>query len=140
MADELLCSCHRLRRTSRAVTRLYEQALDGSGITITQYSVLSILARRGPSTATEIARSIGADRTTMTRTLDRMIKAKLIRETTAEDGREHPVLLAPAGEEAMTRAVKGWRRAEGTLNRALGPDRVGELWRLLSEAETAAAI
>ncbi|MBA5779276.1 winged helix-turn-helix transcriptional regulator [Stappia sp. F7233] len=119
------------------MTRLYEQALEGSGITINQFSILSALTQRGPSTATELARYLGSDRTTMTRTLDRMMDSRLVDEVPASDGREHPVAVAPDGQEAMLRANKGWRKAEGTLTHALGRDRVALLWKLLNEVERA---
>lgn len=118
---------------------MYEQALEGSGITINQFSILSALTQHGPSTATELARYLGADRTTMTRTLDRMLDSRLIDEVPASDGREHPVAVAPDGEEAMERANRGWRKAEGTLVRSLGRDRIALLWQLLNEVEQACA-
>lgn len=139
MANDLQCSCHRMRRSTRSVTRLYEQALDGSGITINQFSVLSALTQHGPSTATELARLLGSDRTTMTRTLERMEDSMLVESAEAADGREHPFTVAPDGQEAMERAVKGWRRAEGTLVRALGRDRLSLLWQLLNDVERASA-
>ena len=34
-------------------------------------------------------------------------------------------------------AVAGWRRAEGAMRRAMGPEKVAQLWDLLEEAEAA---
>ncbi|MCA1297835.1 MarR family winged helix-turn-helix transcriptional regulator [Stappia indica] len=137
MSNDLLCSCHRLRRAGRAVTRLYERALDGSGVTISQFAVLAALGEGHARSVSELARLLGSDRTTMTRTLERLLAAGLLREDPGEDQREHRVMLTDTGRTAFAGAVACWRRAEGTLNRAMGPERLALLWQLLEEAETA---
>jgi DNA-binding PadR family transcriptional regulator len=41
------CLCNALRRASRAVSRLYDEELRGTGLRTTQYSLLSLLDRAG---------------------------------------------------------------------------------------------
>ncbi len=45
MEDLSPCVCGRMRRTSRALTRLYDEALEPVGLTVTQFSVLRTLSR-----------------------------------------------------------------------------------------------
>jgi hypothetical protein len=42
------CTCGRLRRASRAITQLYDDAMAATGLRITQFSVLRHLVRDGP--------------------------------------------------------------------------------------------
>lgn len=137
MNASLLCSCHRLRRADRAVTRLYERALAESGLTPQQFAVLASLAYDGARTASELTERIGAERSTLTRALDRLETAGLVATGTAGDRRERRVLLTDAGRERLAQGVAGWRRAEGTMRRAMGAERVALLWELLAEAEAA---
>jgi hypothetical protein len=41
------CACKHLRRTARAVTRLYDETLRPSGLRITQYTLLVAVALTG---------------------------------------------------------------------------------------------
>jgi len=47
--DASACACGRLRRASRALTQLYDDAMIPSGLRVTQFSLLRTLARRGRS-------------------------------------------------------------------------------------------
>ena len=137
MNASLFCSCHRLRRAGRAVTRLYEHALADSGLTPQQFAVLASLAYDGARTASELTERVGAERSTLTRAIDRLQAAGLVETGPAEDRRERRVALTGSGRERLAQGVAGWRRAEGTMRHAMGPERVALLWELLSEAEAA---
>jgi len=50
-----------------------------SGLTLGQWQVLATLSRLGRATMGEVAAFCAADRTTLTRTVDRMVKDRLIR-------------------------------------------------------------
>jgi DNA-binding MarR family transcriptional regulator len=137
MNASLFCSCHRLRRAGRVVTRLYEHALADSGLTPQQFAVLASLAYDGARTASELTERVGAERSTLTRAIDRLEAAGLVETGPAGDRRERRVALTGAGRERLAQGVAGWRRAEGTMRHAMGPERVALLWELLSEAEAA---
>ncbi|MEM6665838.1 MAG: hypothetical protein AAF638_05485, partial [Pseudomonadota bacterium] len=47
-ARDLFCSGYRLRKATRRVTLLYDEALAPHGLTLTQFGVLSMLALAGP--------------------------------------------------------------------------------------------
>ena len=66
---EMPCTCARLRRTARRLTRAYDRALRPSGLRLTQYSVLANVTRAGGLSITELAERLAMDRTTLTRNL-----------------------------------------------------------------------
>ena len=49
------CICGRLRRTARALTRRYDEALAPAGMTVTQFSILRTLSRLEQPTLAELA-------------------------------------------------------------------------------------
>ena len=63
------CACTALRKASRAVTRLYDEALDNSGMTIVQFSILRNLEREGPRPLMQLADLMVMERTTLYRAL-----------------------------------------------------------------------
>ncbi|GAA2799217.1 MarR family transcriptional regulator [Kitasatospora paracochleata] len=100
-----------LRRDTRA--RLYARLTDGLGEAVDDltYPVLSGLARIGPSSAADLGREIGLDRTTVTRRADRLEQAGLLqRRPDPADGRA--TLLALTSEGTHLVAVTRQRLAD----------------------------
>ncbi|SOC09825.1 MarR family winged helix-turn-helix transcriptional regulator [Stappia indica] len=139
MASNLLCSCHRIHRAGRLVTRLYERAIADSGSSLTpqQFAVLAALAEVEAMTASELTEVVGADRSTLTRALERLDASGLVAGVPGSDRRERRFSVTAAGRSEFEVAVAGWRRAEGAMRRAMGPEKVAQLWDLLEEAEVA---
>ena len=50
-ARPLPCACTALRRSGRALSRFYDEALAETGLRVTQYSLLAALARSGSGAA-----------------------------------------------------------------------------------------
>lgn len=63
------CLCINLRRAARGVSRYYDGALDGFGINVAQYSLLSNLARLDQPSISSLAEAMGLDRSTLGRNL-----------------------------------------------------------------------
>ncbi|MDH6705652.1 DNA-binding MarR family transcriptional regulator [Kitasatospora sp. MAA19] len=101
-----------LRRSTRA--RLYTHLTEGLGEAVDDltYPVLSGLARTGPSSAADLGREIGLDRTTVTRRADRLERAGLLqRRPDPADGRA--TLLALTDEGRAVIAATRQRLAAG---------------------------
>ena len=58
------CACSQVRRTARAVSSFYDAALTAADLTITQYSILTNIARAGSLKLTVLAAKLGMERTT----------------------------------------------------------------------------
>ncbi len=125
------CTCFRLRRTTRQVTRIYDQHLHPVGLTLTQYSVLTNLARGGPPSVNGMAEMLGMDRTTLTRTLKPLMAARLLAFELGDDRRTKRIALTELGRATWERAKPLWRAAQDELEGRLGTDQVAALHQLL---------
>ncbi|MCW8140187.1 MAG: DUF1579 family protein [Planctomycetota bacterium] len=112
------CLCLAARRRSRAVTRLFEDKLRPHGLRATQFSVLAALALKGPTRVGELADLLGLERTTLTRSADLLERNGWVDEGPADDARERPLRLTPAGREKLEAAFPAWQ--EGQAEAAAG--------------------
>lgn len=127
---DLPCACGGLRKATRVVTRLYDEALAAYGLTVTQYAILHAIARLGAPTLSELARDQAMDRTSLYRTLAPMIEQGWVGADTAASGRAKVASLTSAGRELMARAETGWRVAQDGFVGAFGADE----WAVVSAA------
>lgn len=124
------CACATLRKTSRTVTRMYDEGLKPSGLLATQYIVLVAIQREQPATISQLAEILAMDRTTLTRNLKPLEKSGLIVSGKGDDQRTHVVSLTMKGKIAVEKAFPLWRKAQTHVATTLGPTR---LERLLSD-------
>jgi DNA-binding MarR family transcriptional regulator len=117
----LACACASLRRAARAVTRLYERELKGSGLTVTQFTLLQALELVGPSPQREVGDLLALDATTLSRTLRPVERAGWIRAGGGDDRREVRWSLTPAGRRRLARARPDWERAQARLRAEVPP-------------------
>jgi DNA-binding MarR family transcriptional regulator len=107
------CLASRARHLDRLLTRIYDQALRGQGITGAQLGMLVAIQLGGPTTATWVGQRLDLEKSTVSRTLARLIAAGLV-ET--EGG-----LRITARGAALVRACHPlWKRAQREAARALG--------------------
>jgi DNA-binding MarR family transcriptional regulator len=117
---ELPCACATVRRTSRAVTQLYDSWLRAHGIEGPQFALLAMLDRRGPCSQAALGRHFDLDKTTLSRNLQVLQRTGWIRVVAGDDARERRVTLTPAGRRRFERARPAWRKAQEQLRSALG--------------------
>jgi DNA-binding MarR family transcriptional regulator len=109
------CLCNALRQASRAVSRLYDEELRGSGLRTTQYSLLRILARAGEVRQGDLGELTSLDETTLTRNLRPLVKAGWVAIRPGQDRREKLVNLTDAGAAKLRDALPAWERAQERL-------------------------
>lgn len=114
------CTCQNLRQTTRVVTQYYEQALEPTGLKITQLPVLAAAATMGPVPMSQLADALVMDRTTLTRNLQPLERAGLVKVLPGEDKRARMVSATSKGLDALDRALPLWKRAQGDMVEALG--------------------
>ncbi len=132
----LPCAGANLRRAARAVSQLYEEALSGSGLRATQFTLLQTLQIAGALSQGELGRVLCIDSTTLSRTLRPLVKNGWIAGRQGTDKRERLVSLTAAGKEKLELVTPSWKRAQRRFNRAVGGDSVelGEQLRRLASA------
>src|SRR5260370_28964197 len=94
----LPCMCGNFRRTARALTQLYDQALRPLGLRATQFTILQFLSLAGEVSQGHLGEMLAMDSTTLTRTLEIMARRGWIAERRGEDRRGTRGALGPAGE------------------------------------------
>jgi DNA-binding MarR family transcriptional regulator len=135
------CLCFRARRTSRVLTRLYDEALRPLGIQATQLTLLSGIAGAGEAgqRMSRLTDMLAMDPTTLSRNLRPLEKAGLAEIGRLEgDRRVRVARLTPQGKSVLTEALPLWRRAHEQVVAALGADAAMDL-RTRFDATVAAA-
>jgi DNA-binding MarR family transcriptional regulator len=123
----LPCACTSLRKGGRALSRLYDDALDPSGLRVTQYSLLATLARAGSLSLTALADELVMDRTTLSRNLLPLERAGLVHVAPGTDRRLRFAQLTPVGQERLEAARPLWRAAQDQVTEAFGRERLAAL-------------
>lgn len=122
------CICTTLRMASRVITRHYDRALTPLGITTSAYAVLSRAGREGPLMLGALADRLAMDRTTLSRELEPLLDAGLLRtETDRRDRRRRIVALTPKGAALVKRARPLWAAAQKEVAVEFGVARAEEL-------------
>jgi DNA-binding MarR family transcriptional regulator len=116
----LACMCASFRRAARALTQLYEEALRPLGLRATQFTVLQALSRTGEVSQGELGRILAMDSTTLTRTLEIMVRHRWIEKRYGKDRRERLLRLGKPGHEQLKRALPVWQNAQAQLRRRIG--------------------
>jgi DNA-binding MarR family transcriptional regulator len=129
------CACAKLRRASRLVTRLFDEALAAANLKVTQFSLLRSIERAGAASLSELADVTGFDRTTLTRDLQRLEAEGLVAFGAGADRRARRVAVTARGRAALRRALPHWKRAQERFERELGAKRHHALFALLDEVE-----
>jgi DNA-binding MarR family transcriptional regulator len=132
----LPCMCASLRRASRALTQLYDEALRPLGLRATQFTILQSLTLAGEVSQGELGQILAMDSTTLTRTLRIMSREGWIAERRGEDQRERLLSLAKGGRNQFNRALPSWEKAQAQLGRQLGDKRWHALMKLTNEVTT----
>jgi len=131
----LPCACANLRRAARIVTQSYDEALRPSGLRATQFTLLQALNRAPGISQKQLAELLGADSTTLTRTLALLRRKGWIGSRPGNDRRELRLLLTAAGKREYRRVLPYWRSAQRRLRQALGEDG----WKKLLDASVLTA-
>ncbi len=107
------CLCLAIRRTARAVSRRYDDALRPVGLTSGQFSLLSALAGEDGLSLGSLADRLGMDRTTLNRNLQPLLSHALVGER-ADDGdaRRRLLALTATGRERLAAALPHWQQAQ----------------------------
>ena len=134
------CVCFNIRKSARAITQLYEEALRPTGLRATQFTLLVATRVMGTGTINGLAKGLVMDRTTLTRNLQPLEKQGFIRIMPCkEDRREREVTLTLAGQEILSDALPLWKAVQETVVQALGQGRVTRLLKDLSATVDLAA-
>ncbi len=119
------------------VTQAYDAALRPAGLRATQFTMLSVLAKRGQIRQSKFADILGMDGTTLTRNLQPLLKNEWIQIDREEDQRVRLISITKPGRQVLDQAVPLWQQVQSQFVIGLG----GERWPgLLGTLATAVEI
>jgi DNA-binding MarR family transcriptional regulator len=114
------CVGYRVRRLSRGISAIYDEAFGPLKLKLSQFGILAMLSRRGPSTAVDLCRLVMMDKSTASRNLQRMRRRRWISLVQESAGSGQKVCLTPEGAQVLQQAYPLWRRAQDEAMRRLG--------------------
>lgn len=129
------CLCTKLRRATRNVTRLYDDALAGVGLNVAQYSLLKNLSRLDQPSITSLAEALGLDRSTLGRNLKVLEGKGLVLLEGGEDQRNRLVSLTPSGRTTLDKALLAWEQVQVQMGQRIGLEKRAALMALLDDLE-----
>ncbi|WP_051379264.1 MarR family winged helix-turn-helix transcriptional regulator [Bradyrhizobium murdochi] len=119
------CPALRVRQASRVLTKLFDDELAPFGLLSSQLPILTATAMFGDRGATmsKLARALLMDRTTLTRGIRPLQRARLIRiARSRDDARAKTVVITRAGERAIQSIFPVWERVLGQITTSLGAE------------------
>jgi DNA-binding MarR family transcriptional regulator len=133
----LPCACANLRRTARAVTRMYNQELRATGLELTQFTLLMALNLTGETTQGNLGKLLALDTTSLTRMLRPLTKRGWVGVKAGDDRRQRLLRLTPAGRQKLEQSRPHWEHAQRRLQRGLGEASWTRMGGLLAEVTRA---
>lgn len=130
-----LCTAAKVRRLSRRVSQMYDDALTPHGLTIGQFGLLASLSRRRGLAIGALAERLSADASTVSRLVRPLADAGLVQiRPDLHDRRARLVWLTDAGHQRRAAAQAGWQAAQEAMEAMLGSGRLAALRFMLDEA------
>jgi DNA-binding MarR family transcriptional regulator len=114
------CVCNTLRMVTRVVTQFYDDCLRPSGLRVTQFSILSAIARLGEASLKQLEDDLAIDQTTLTRSLSLLERDRMIERVPHPDGRVKAMRLTRKGRRVLNVARPLWAQAQDKVLRDLG--------------------
>ncbi|OLT10984.1 MarR family transcriptional regulator [Pseudonocardia sp. CNS-139] len=120
--DEIVADCLavRVRLIGRAVTGLYDRALDGHGLTIAQVNLLAALGKVGPCPPSTLGDVLQLERSTVSRNLNLLLRRGWVEAVSSDAKGVREVALTRAGRAKVESVMPEWRRAQREAAELLG--------------------
>jgi DNA-binding MarR family transcriptional regulator len=131
------CICISLRKASRKMTSLYDDALAPAGINLAQFSLLRNVNRHGPVSLTRLSEITELDRSTLGRNVRVLERMGLMAATDSGDKREASVALTPGGKHTLDHGEPLWAGVQSGIHDKLGATGAAQLEALLGALQEA---
>lgn len=129
------CHCISLRRAANAVTDYYDRAMAVSGISVSQYSLLSSIKKIEPCSVAELSRQVRLERTTLVRNLKNLYAAGWVKDAACPGSRKSRIYLTESGQKKQRQAKACWQQAQEQMERCLGEEKMTRLTQYLLQLE-----
>ncbi|MEM9164494.1 MAG: MarR family transcriptional regulator [Cyanobacteria bacterium P01_F01_bin.4] len=133
------CIARRLRQVNRMVTRLYDDALRSHGLTINQLNIVATVVSQGQIQPGQLGRMLGMEKSTVSRTVDRMVKKGWLEIGPGKDGRSQLLRATPSGRQLLITVAPLWDELQTTVLGSMAEGGLGLLGSLGVVTQAAAA-
>ena len=123
------CIAVRLRMLSRAVTRIYNQALRPYGLTTSQMNILVAVSCLGEARQQDVCQALHLEKSTLSRDVVRMRNQGWLDAIPGEDGRTALLSITAAGKGLLEQAIPAWQQAQAQATALLGESEVSTFGR-----------
>jgi DNA-binding MarR family transcriptional regulator len=120
------CFVRAVRRTSNLITRVYNSYFKLVGLEATQFCILCAIAGSKAQSTTELADVLGIEKSTLKRSLDRMVLTGMIVPTQGE-GRRIMHRLTSLGGQKLDAALPLWHQVQDEMEELLPPSKADEI-------------
>jgi DNA-binding MarR family transcriptional regulator len=115
-----LCYALAARKKARYLTRLYDARLAPVELSISQFSILSLLQEHGRLKLVELAEMLVMERTSLVRALKPLQLAHYVVAESADSGRAQQMLLSAEGRDKVAQATPLWLAAQAEFEAEVG--------------------
>ncbi|MFQ4142677.1 MarR family winged helix-turn-helix transcriptional regulator [Chlorogloeopsis sp. ULAP02] len=130
------CMGMHVRRASRILTQVYDEALRPVGLMLNQFTLLVSIHLVESTPITRLAQELFTDQTTLTRNLKLLEKRGLVTIEPGEDRRIKLVSLTIEGQAVLAQALPLWEQAQAEVMRHFSQQKWQTLLSLLSDVKT----
>ena len=116
------CTGFNLKKATRVIQNLFDEAFRPVGLEGTQYTVLAHIFVHGPISLTKVADLMHVDRTTLARNLAPLEKKCLVEIKPGSDKRAKIINITDRGKEVLTQAYPIWKKIQKRIKETLGFD------------------
>ncbi|MEM6452697.1 MAG: MarR family winged helix-turn-helix transcriptional regulator [Cyanobacteria bacterium P01_D01_bin.105] len=102
------CVARRLRQVTRTVTRLYDEALRPHGLTVNQLNILAVVISQQHIRPGQLGQALGMEKSTVSRTIDRMVGKGWIKVTPGKDSRTQRLTVTTKGNQLLLAVTPIW--------------------------------
>lgn len=113
------CACLKVRTAARAVTRVYDDALRPVGLRATQLAVLVAVASSEAVSIASLSRTLGMDRSTLTRNLRPLEDEGLVILGAEGHHRSRTMTITAKGDQLVRKALPIWEKTQEKLREEL---------------------
>jgi DNA-binding MarR family transcriptional regulator len=128
------CTCFNLRKATRVVTQLFDDAMQPTGLRATQFTLLAAISSTGAIAISQLSKVLVMDRTTLTRNLKPLETKRLIKIVPGEDRRTRTLTLTDKGRKTYENSLPFWRQAQSEVIERLTVKRWKDLLKQLDQA------
>jgi DNA-binding MarR family transcriptional regulator len=126
------CACFNVRKAARAISQLYDDFMQSTGLRPTQYSLLTAIAYIGEEGVGALSEVLSTDRTTLSRNVKPLMEHGWVEPCSGSDRRRRAFRITEAGRAKLDEAIPLWEEAQRFVAEQLGPASIESL-RLLAD-------